>query len=115
MVSITGIYVGRLQSRICHGPLKRPDIERSTQLGVSLNGELQSCASLVPVTALPVQICRRYESDETPMVEYLGLHNALNARRVVAQQGDFTKGPRVLVSPHVHATCLSHQGAIVEF
>ena len=56
MVSITGIYVGRLQSRICHGPLKRPDIERSTQLGVGLNGELQSCSSLVPVTALPADL-----------------------------------------------------------
>lgn len=46
----------------------------------------------------------RYESDETPMVEYLGLHHALHARRLVAQQGDFSKGPRVLVSLMFAAT-----------
>ena len=51
-------------------------------------------------------LLHRYESDETPMIEYLGLHDALNARRVVAQQGDFTKGPRVLVS---ECACCAHE------
>lgn len=53
-------------------------------------------------------VLHRYESDETPMMEYLGLHHALHARRLVAQQGDFTKGPRVLVSLN---PCAYHEAA----
>lgn len=32
------------------------------------------------------------------MDEYLNLHHALDARRTLAKQGDFSQGPRTLVS-----------------
>lgn len=40
----------------------------------------------------------RYESDETPMVEYLNIHHTLNNCRMAARAGDFSKEPRAMVS-----------------
>ena len=40
----------------------------------------------------------RYESDETPMTEYLNIHHTLNNCRTAALNGDPSAGPRALVS-----------------
>lgn len=40
----------------------------------------------------------RYESDETPMTEYLNIHHTLNNCRTAARNGDSSSGPRTLVS-----------------
>lgn len=54
----------------------------------------------------------RYESDETPMVSYLNVHDGLEQRRRTAKEASTSKisGPRTIVS-----SCLDFQSTYVWF
>lgn len=64
----------------------------------------------------------RYESNETPMQQYLNAHHALNKERALALQGGL-KGPRIMVSslppsapnPHLLPTFAMRPPSFVKF
>ena len=67
-------------------------------------GNLQTATSF---PALKQGFERRYDSAETPMIEYLNLHNVLNSCRAARLEGQTSDEPRTLVGTEGHFGCPS--------